>query len=57
MTDKKVLSEKELPEKAAAMARFEYSPLSKELKNQTSASEKQHQFDMSLIFDFENPNI
>ena len=30
-------------EKATAMKRFEYSPLGKELKAQTSAAEKQYQ--------------
>ena len=30
-------------EKAATMKRFEYSPLGKELKKQTSVAEKQHQ--------------
>ena len=30
-------------EKATAMKRFEYSPLDKELKAQTSAAEKQYQ--------------
>ena len=38
-----VLPEKGLLEKAAAIKRFEYSPLGKELKSQTSAAEKQYQ--------------
>ena len=43
MTGKDVLSEKDLLEKAAAMKRFEYSSLGKELKKETSATEKQYQ--------------
>ena len=35
MTSKDVLPEKDLLEKAASMKRFEYSPLSKELRAQT----------------------
>ena len=35
MTSKDVLPEKDLLEKAASTKRFEYSPLSKELKAQT----------------------
>ena len=40
LTGKDVLPEKELVEKAAALKRFEYSPLGKELKAQNSAAEK-----------------
>ena len=43
LTDKDVLREKDLLERAAALKRFEYSPLGKELKNQTSVTEKQYQ--------------
>ena len=43
LTGKDVLSEKDLLEKAAAIKRFEYSPLDKELKKQTSVAEKQYQ--------------
>ena len=43
LTGKDVLSEKDLPEIAAALKKFEYSPLGKELKAQTSAAEKQSQ--------------
>ena len=43
MTSKDVLPEKGLLEKAAALKRFEYSPLGKELKPQTSAADKQYQ--------------
>ena len=40
---KDVLPEIDLGEKTAALKRFEYSPLGKELKNQTSVAEKQYQ--------------
>ena len=43
MTSKDVLPEKDLLEKDAALKRFEYSPLGKELKTQTSVAEKQYQ--------------
>ena len=43
LTGKDVLPEKDLLEKAAAMKRFKYSPLGKELKKQTSVAEKQCQ--------------
>ena len=43
LTGKDVLSEKDLLEKAAAVKRFEYSQLDKELKKQTSVAEKQYQ--------------
>ena len=43
LTGKDVLPEKDLLEKAATMKRFEYSPLGKELKKQTSVAEKQYQ--------------
>ena len=42
LTGKDVLPEKELVEKAAALKRFEYSPLGTELKAQNSAAEKQY---------------
>ena len=41
MTDKDVLAEKDLLEKAATMKRFEYPPLGSELKKQTDIAEKQ----------------
>ena len=41
-TGKDVLREKDLLEKAAAIKKFEYSPLGKELKKQTSVAEKQY---------------
>ena len=43
LTDKDVLAEKDFLEKAVALKRFEYSPLGKELKAQTSDAEKQYQ--------------
>ena len=43
MTVKDVLPEKDLLEKAAAMKRFEYFPLGKELKAQTDIAKKQYQ--------------
>ena len=47
-----VLLEKDLLEKAAAMKKFEYSLLGKELKKQSSVAEKQNQiFDNDYEFD------
>ena len=43
LTGKDVLSEKDFLEKAAVIKRFEYSPLGKALKKQTSVAEKQYQ--------------
>ena len=43
LTWKYVLPKKNLLEKAAAINRFEYSPLGKELKRQASVAEKQYQ--------------
>ena len=43
MTDKDVLPEKELLEKAATMKRFEYFPLGKELKAHIDIAKKQYQ--------------
>ena len=40
LTGKSILSERDLLEKAAALKSFEYSPLGKELKKQTSVAEK-----------------
>ena len=52
MTGKHVLPEKDLLEIAAALKRFEYLPLSKELKKQTSVAEKQYQdFDKVINYD------
>ena len=43
MTDRDVLPEKELLEKAATMERCEYLPLGKELKAHIDIAKKQHQ--------------
>ena len=43
LTDKDVLPEKDLLEKAATLKRYKYSPLGSELKKQTSVAERQHQ--------------
>ena len=43
LTGKDVLLEKELLGKATAIKRFEYAPLGKELKKQTSVTEKQYE--------------
>ena len=52
MTGKDVLPEQDLLEKAAAIKRFEYSLLGKELEKQTRVAENQYQkFDNSLEFD------
>ena len=52
MTAKDVLPEKDWLEKATALKRFEYSPLGKELKKQSSVAEKQYQdFDKVLNYD------
>ena len=42
LTSKDVLSEKDFLEKAAAIKRFEYSPLGEDLKKQTNVAEKQY---------------
>ena len=41
LTGKDVLAGKDLLEKAAALKRFKYSPLARELKKQTIVAEKQ----------------
>ena len=52
MTGKDVLPEQDLLEKAAAIKRFEYSLLGKELEKQNIVAENQYQkFDNSLEFD------
>ena len=43
LTRKDVIPEKDLLEKAATIERFEYLPLSKELKVQTDISKKEYQ--------------
>ena len=50
LTAKDVLSRKELLEKAAVISKFEYSPLDKELKKQTSVDEKQCQ-KFNIVFE------
>ena len=50
MTSKYVLPEKDLLEKAATEKRFERSPLGKELKKQTSVTEKQYQSFHKICF-------
>ena len=42
LTDKEVLPEKKLLEKAAAIKRFKYWPLVSKLKNQTSIAKNQY---------------
>ena len=49
MNGKDVLPEKDLQEKAAALKRFEYSPLGKELKALTSVVEK-HEQKLNMTF-------
>ena len=56
LTDKDVLPEKELLEKATVLKRFEYSPLGKDLKAQTSVAEKQYQ-EFILTYTFLETNI
>ena len=43
MTEKDILQEKHVLENSVTIKRFEYSPVGKELKNQTSVAEKQYQ--------------
>ena len=52
MTGKHVLPEKDLLEKVAALKRFEYSLLGKELKKQTSVAEKQYK-DFDNVFNYD----
>ena len=52
MTNKDVLPEKRLLEKAATMERFEYSPLEKESKAQTNITKKHYQ-KLDHTFDFD----
>ena len=53
LTDKDVLLEKELLEKAATVRRFGYSPLDKELKAQTEIAKKKYQ-KLGGTFKFDN---
>ena len=56
MIDKDVLHKKDLLEKPAAMKRFEYSPLGKELKKQISVAKKQYQ-KLGNAFEFKKKEI
>ena len=49
LTDKDVLTEKDLLEKAVALKGFEYSLLGKELKKQTSVAEKQYKVSVKFL--------
>ena len=62
MRDKDVLPEQNLLKKAAAIKRFEYSPLGKELKAQTDIPKKHHQkldntFEFNKIIKKENQHL
>ena len=56
LTGKDVLPEKDLLEKAAAIKIFEYSPLGKDLKEQTGAAKKEYQ-KLHKVFDSTVPNF
>ena len=49
LTDKDVLPEKDLLEKAVALKGFEYSLLGKEVKKQTSVAEKQYKVSIKFL--------
>ena len=62
MRDKDVLPEQNLLKKAAAIKRFEYSPLGKELKVQTDIPKKHYQkldntFEFDKIIKKEKPTL
>ena len=58
LTGKDILPEKDLLKKAAAMKRFEYSPLGKELKARTDISKKQYQvLDKAFFSIKDNKNV
>ena len=62
MRDKDVLPEQNLLKKAAAIKRFEYSPLGKELKAQTDIPKKHYQkldnnFEFDKIIKKEKPTL
>ena len=62
MRDKDVLPELNLLKKAAAIKRFEYSPLGKELKAQTDIPKKHYQkldntFEFDKIIKKEKPTL
>ena len=57
LTGTNVLPEKDLPERADTMKRFEYSPLGKELKAQTGIAKKEFQgLDKAFISNKDNKN-
>ena len=58
MAGQDFISEKNLPEKAAAIKRFEYSSLGKELEAQTDIAKKQYQgLDNAFISNKDNKNV
>ena len=57
MTDKDVLPEKDLSEKAATMKRCEYLSLGKELKAQPDIETKQYQKEFGKIIKKEKPTL
>ena len=58
MADQDFIPEKNLPEKAAAIKRFEYSSLGKELEAQTDIAKKQYQgLDKAFISNKDNKNV
>ena len=52
MTAKDVLPEKDMFGKAAAMKKFEHSPISSELKKQTDIAKKQYQR-LDKVYEFD----
>ena len=58
MAGQDFIPEKNLPEKAAAIKRFEYSSLGKELEAQTDTAKKQYQgLDKAFISNKDNKNV
>ena len=58
LTDKYVLRQKYLLEKAATIKRFEYSPLGKESKSQNDIAKKQYQgLHKAFISNNDNENV
>ena len=58
MAGQDFIPEKNLPEKAAAIKRFEYSSLGKELEAQTDIAKKQYQgLDNAFISNKDNKNV
>ena len=56
LTGEGVVPEKDLPEKVATIKRFEYLPLSKELKTQASVAEKQYQ-KLNKFFKYDDEEV